>query len=612
MAQQPVGVKAVFDRALEIAAGAERAAFLDQACAGQPELRRKVEALLEAYAAAGSFLERPILDPVERDQVSAPGSLGADLTERAEGAGTHIGPDKVLEPGKLMRRHRGPLLAAALLLLALLAGIAGTTWGLVWAWRAEATRADAQTEAEEAKADRDRAVESERAAKADRDKAMEAEADTRAFADFLANYVLAATRPEGVQLGVGANVTMAEALAKAEPKLEEVFRGRPRAEALARHEIGVTWRNLGQFAQAEKHLRRAAELRERLLGSDHFETLNTLNSLAVTLEGAGRTGEAIALYEKVRDAQVKKPGADHPDTLTTLHDLAGAWWSVKKLDRSIPLFEEVLRLRKARLGPDHPDTLATMASLGLNYLNDGRQAKAIALLEETLMLARKRPGPLPDQFTWIPGVLAQSWDQAGQFARSEPLYRQFVEQVRQMHGPHHPQLAAALAQLGLNLLQQQKGAEAEPILRQSLAIRVSKEPDAWTTFHTQSLLGGALLGQKKYAAAAPLLLQGYQGMKERLAKMPPQSQVRLSEALERLVRLYDGWGKQAEAQQWREKLRQHQKQPRQSPGSSLGRDRSGIRADQLELPLGSRQLPRQEWVAGTERLRIHRQASGAA
>src|SRR5262245_11550437 len=44
-------------------APAERAAFLDQACAGQPELRAAVEALLAAHAASGHPLDRPAPAP---------------------------------------------------------------------------------------------------------------------------------------------------------------------------------------------------------------------------------------------------------------------------------------------------------------------------------------------------------------------------------------------------------------------------------------------------------------------------------------------------------------------------------------------------------------------
>jgi hypothetical protein len=49
---------AVFTEALKIPVP-ERSAFLDRTCAGDENLRRKVEALLRAYDRIGSFLEDP-------------------------------------------------------------------------------------------------------------------------------------------------------------------------------------------------------------------------------------------------------------------------------------------------------------------------------------------------------------------------------------------------------------------------------------------------------------------------------------------------------------------------------------------------------------------------
>ena len=47
----------VFSEALERTDPAARAAYLDGACRGNPELRRLVEELLAAHAGAGRFLE---------------------------------------------------------------------------------------------------------------------------------------------------------------------------------------------------------------------------------------------------------------------------------------------------------------------------------------------------------------------------------------------------------------------------------------------------------------------------------------------------------------------------------------------------------------------------
>ena len=51
--------ESIFAVALEKADPAERAAYLDEACAGDPGLRRQVEALLQSHEEAGSFLELP-------------------------------------------------------------------------------------------------------------------------------------------------------------------------------------------------------------------------------------------------------------------------------------------------------------------------------------------------------------------------------------------------------------------------------------------------------------------------------------------------------------------------------------------------------------------------
>jgi eukaryotic-like serine/threonine-protein kinase len=65
------------------------------------------------------------------------------------------------------------------------------------------------------------------------------------------------------------------------------------------------------------------------------------------------------------------------------------------------------------------------------------------------------------------------------------------------------------------------------------------------------MVGGALLGQKKYAEAE-LLLQGYEGMKQREATIPVLSRVRLIEALERLVQLYEATSQKEKAADWRQ------------------------------------------------------------
>jgi hypothetical protein len=104
------------------------------------------------------------------------------------------------------------------------------------------------------------------------------------------------------------------------------------------------------------------------------------------------------------------------------------------------------------------------------------------------------------------------------------------------------------------LLDQKNPVDAELKLRECLTIRQKIQPNDWTTFETKSLLGEALLDQDRFSDAEPLLKSGYEGMKERRLTIPPQERPRLIKALERLVRLYEEWGKEAEAIRWRKDL----------------------------------------------------------
>jgi len=125
-----------------------------------------------------------------------------------------------------------------------------------------------------------------------------------------------------------------------------------------------------------------------------------------------------------------------------------------------------------------------------------------------------------------------------------------LPEARKRLSSDSPELAYLLAKIGRALLEQEQWALAESHLRECLAIREKIQPDAWTTFNAYSSLGGAMLGQKKYAEAEPLLLKGYQGMKRKEESIPAIGKDRLPEALERLIDLYTATNQPDEVQRW--------------------------------------------------------------
>src|SRR5262249_23518127 len=89
----------LFLKALELRSPGARQEYLDGACAGDAALRGEVEALLEARARAGGFLESPaagLPSPLGGEGSGVRDIATIDEPVR-EGPGTVIGPYKLLQ-----------------------------------------------------------------------------------------------------------------------------------------------------------------------------------------------------------------------------------------------------------------------------------------------------------------------------------------------------------------------------------------------------------------------------------------------------------------------------------------------------------------------------------
>jgi hypothetical protein len=171
----------------------------------------------------------------------------------------------------------------------------------------------------------------------------------------------------------------------------------------------------------------------------------------------------------------------------------------------------------------------------------------------------------------FPEAERQEWQAL--WGEVEALLKQGQDRHKQL--TKEDEKADDLAVRSQSLLAEKKWVEAEALIRQCLATREKMHPDAWSTFDTQSMLGGALLGQKKYAEAEPLLLAGYEGMK-REKSIPPDRNTHLTQAVEWLIQVYEALDKKDAIARWtreREAIESFAKQAKEQERRSAAADR---------------------------------------
>ncbi len=222
---------------------------------------------------------------------------------------------------------------------------------------------------------------------------------------------------------------------------------------------------------------------------------------------AGGQGKDVSLRKAVDAAasQVAEVLADRPMAEASVREILGmTYLNLGEPAQAVKQYERALALREAMQGVNHPDTAECRNRLAVAYRLANRTAEAGRLLD------------------------------------------------RNLSSPAH---ASALAISGSMLLVEKKPADAELKLRESLTIREKIQPDDWETFDTKSLLGEALVDQSKFAEAEPLLLSGYEGLKQRENAISAPYKHHVTRALERLVKLYETWGEPTKAARWRNALK---------------------------------------------------------
>jgi serine/threonine protein kinase len=359
--------------------------------------------------------------------------------------------------------------------------------------------------------------------------------------------------------------------------------------------LALLYQAQGKFVDAEPLLLLLIERRRRLLGHEHPATLEAMGNLAGLYQEANRLDEAEPLLDRVFELSRKVHGDDHSSTLTAMNNLAVYYCNRKQYERAEPLFTKGLATQRQKLGNEHPHTLFLMNNLALVLQRRGEFARAEVLSLEALQVCRKILGPEhidtaltinnlawlyraqkkfaeaeplyvqglavyrqvkgddhPDTLTVLRSLASFYYQEVKRYDKAEPLYTELLERYRRLDGKDSARVGAALASLGVMQVRQGKHQEAEPQLRAALAIYKKTVPDTWHVGFAQVWLGASLAGQQKYADAEPVLLAGYERLQARHREMPnPGPQ--LAEAGEQLVRLYEAWGKNDKADQWRKK-----------------------------------------------------------
>ncbi|MBL7487971.1 tetratricopeptide repeat protein [Frankia sp. AgB1.9] len=229
--------------------------------------------------------------------------------------------------------------------------------------------------------------------------------------------------------------------------------------------------SIGRLADAIRlHEANAAD-RARTLGPEDRYTLMSQRNLAKAYEEIGRVAEAVALHERTLEARERVLGPDHVDTLSSRHDLAYAHRATGQLAQAIALLERTLADRERVLGPEHPDTLITRTYLARVYVTARRVTDAITHFTPTLDARERVLGPGHPETLTTRKYLARALELAGRIEEAVEMDRQVLADRERILGPHHPDTLTSRHDLGRALVTAGRIEEATDLHQRALQER---------------------------------------------------------------------------------------------------------------------------------------------
>ncbi len=148
----------------------------------------------------------------------------------------------------------------------------------------------------------------------------------------------------------------------------------------------------GDLGRARMVYERVLEGRERLLGSEHPDTLRCATELALVLYDMGEHHHARKLQQDVVQAHDRHLGNDHPLTLQARARLADTLARQSDIGGVRDVLEALSAGRQRALGDEHPDTLASQLQLAAALGETGEHDAARRLQQQVVTLQEKVRG----------------------------------------------------------------------------------------------------------------------------------------------------------------------------------------------------------------------------
>ncbi|MFN0060606.1 MAG: tetratricopeptide repeat protein [Planctomycetota bacterium] len=305
--------------------------------------------------------------------------------------------------------------------------------------------------------------------------------------------------------------------ARAFATIDKQFKDQPLVQAHLLYSLATTARWLGLLDRALEPQSRALEIRRRLLGNHHDDTVISINEMATLLQSLGKYQEAESHYREALELGRRIYGEEDFRCIAAISNYGDFLKGQGKISDAEPYYREAFELGRRFLSEDDPNAILLFSNMGSLLRSQGKLAEAEpyyrgALDAQRRLLSETDPRTLSTLHRM--GMLLR---EQGKLDEAEKYYREALTHRRRILGDPHPHTQNTVNDLGLLLMEQGKLKEAEPYCREVVEVsRASLGAEHDDTLTSVNNLGLLLRKMEKFAEAEVCFREAYEGTRRLL------------------------------------------------------------------------------------------------
>ncbi len=306
--------------------------------------------------------------------------------------------------------------------------------------------------------------------------------------------------------GVGPSVArgddtkmLEEILEKTAARLPVELADQPAIRAKLQTLLGVTYRDLGQYPQAEAMLRESLATRTRLFGEENEATSDTMVELGHAIDLNTANPEAESYIRRGLAVRRKLFGEEHMKVAECYFILGSIQWGRQEIPEAEGMLRKALEMQTRLLGDKSAELGDSLLGVGTLLYSQGKLGDAERMFRQAL--ANCEPVLSDDHplVTRCVNNLAVVLAVQGRDAEAEPLLRRSLATRRKIYKEGHREISEALHGLARLLIRLSRFDEAETAAREALAMaRKAKGDTHEETLEILRDLIKALLLQHKF------------------------------------------------------------------------------------------------------------------